>query len=77
MPIDELPPVVPTPVAFAKLSGTVTIDASTTIVFEPQLENEAKLLADNLKQSFELKLKLEPDVRSTRKNSIRLKLGVT
>ena len=54
LPIDELPPVVPTPVAFAKLSGAVTIDASTTIVFEPPLENEAKLLAANLEHAFDL-----------------------
>ncbi len=74
LPIDELPPVVPTPVSIAKRPGEVTIDSSTRIVYEPTLENEAEFLADSLHRTFNLQLDHQPAPGDGR-NSIHLKLG--
>ncbi len=74
LPASELPPVVPTPVAYAKLPGTVAIGASTTIEFEPPLANEAYLLAAYFEHSFNLILRQKPTPADAQ-NSIRLKLG--
>jgi hexosaminidase len=74
LPADALPPVIPTPVAYARLPGTVTIDASTTIVFEPALVNEANSLARNFEQSFDMRLRRQSTPVAVQ-NSIRLTLG--
>ena len=74
LPADELPIVIPTPVEAARTPGEVMIEPSTTISFEPSLENEAKLLAENLKQAFDLRLDLQT-APGVERNSIRLKLG--
>lgn len=74
LPTDLLPPVIPTPCAFTRLPGEVSIDASTTIAYEPGLENEARLLAANIGYSFALKLQ-ETSKPSATPNSIRLRLS--
>ena len=74
LPADELPPVVPTPVRATALSGRVTIDRSTNIVYDRPLEAEARFLATTLQQSFDLNVDViaEPN---DRQGAIRLTLG--
>jgi hexosaminidase len=74
LPVSKLPPVIPTPVTFRRLPGAVAIDASTTIVFEPALVNEANLLAGNFEQSFDLRLSRQSTSVAVQ-NSIRIRLG--
>ena len=74
LPLDTLPPVVPTPVAVEQRTGEVEIDSATTIVYEPALENEARFLADSLYRTFKLQLELAP-APGEGTNSIRLKLS--
>ena len=74
LPIDTLPPIVPTPISYQRHPGAVAIDAATTIDFDASLENEAQLLAASLERTFDLKLKRQP-VPADAPNSIRLRLG--
>jgi hexosaminidase len=73
LPIEKLPPIIPTPMKWKRGMGSVTIDAATRIEFDPRLENEAGLLAAMLERSFGLKLKREPKF-SDATNVIRLSL---
>ncbi len=74
LPADALPPVIPTPIAFARRPGAVEIDTATTILYEAPLATEAKSLAADLGRSFEIKLEEAKDPSATQ-NSIRLLLG--
>jgi hexosaminidase len=74
LPMDELPPVIPTPIAFTRSPGTVDIDASTTIAYQPSLANEAKSLAASAGRSFAMRL-AEAKEPAAEQNSIRLRLG--
>jgi len=71
---NELPPVVPTPVEYKRLSGQETIDATTTIVSESALANESRLLSDAFADGLKLKL-VQETATAAGKSSIRLSLG--
>lgn len=74
LPLDDLPPIIPTPIAAKKLVGSVMIDGQTSIVFAPALESEANWLAKVLEENFGLKLPVRPAKDAETGNSIRLKL---
>ncbi len=55
VPIDKLPPFVPTPLSYQKGTGSVALKATVEIVADPLFAKEATFLAENLAKVFPIK----------------------
>ena len=71
---DQLPKVIPTPVRTTALKGRVTINATTTIVYDPKLAAEAKFLASSLQPLLNASLAMSDQAKNDN-NTIHLRLS--
>jgi hexosaminidase len=74
LPLENLPLIIPTPIAAKKLPGSITVDQETSIVYAPALKSEANWLANVLEQNFGLKLPVRTAKDAGTGSAIRLKL---
>ncbi len=75
LPLDQLPPIVPTPFQWHRTGGSVLVDPKWTIVFEPGLASDANYLAGELSARFGLTLNVRAGGKGEPKASTDIRLS--